>query len=269
MQNQPRQFFLRYGPAVPVLVLIIVLGAQLAHWTWVFFTPRQANSVIATTPTDVEVAVRVITAAHLFGSAAPSIGVPNSDSLVSNIQLKGVFAGNGQTPSYAIVNSGAKTDQTVRVGEEIQPGMKLKSVFPRHIIVNHEGVAKRVDLGQKGGDQTPPGVTQLGISPVGYNVYRVSRSDLSAALQANNAGIKLGQFSATSGGGLLVTDASGGSVAEKLGLQPGDVLRLINGQAVSSAADLSRLYQQFKQVSQIQLDLTRSGKPMQLRYSVQ
>ena len=251
-----------------MIVLIIVLGAQLAHWTWVFFTPRQANLVSTTPPTDVEAAARAITAAHLFGSAAPSTGTLSSDSSVSNIHLKGVFAGNGQTPSYAIVNNGAKTDQTVRVGEEIQPGMKLRSVFPRHIIVNHEGVGKRVDLGQKAGDQTP-GVAQLGISPIAYNAYRVSRSDLSAALQANNTGIKLGQFSATSGGGLLVTDASSGSVAEKLGLQPGDVLRLINGQAVSSAADVSRLYQQFKQASQIQLDLTRSGKPVQLRYSVQ
>lgn len=251
-----------------MLALVIVLGAQLAHWTWVFFAPRQANSVITTLPTDVETAARTITTAHLFGNAAPSADMLSGDSTVSNIQLKGVFAGNGQTPSYAIVNSGGKTDQTVRVGEEIQPGMKLQSVFPRHIIVNHEGVGKRVELGPRGNNQTPVGAG-LGISPVGYNAYRVSRSDLSAALQANTTGIKLGQFSATSGGGLLVTDASIGSVAEKLGLQSGDVVRLINGQAVSSMADVSRLYQQFKQVSQIQLDLIRSGKPVQLRYSVQ
>lgn len=248
-----------------MLVLIVVLGWQLAHWTWVFLTPRPANPVLSAAPTDAEVAAHTISMAHLFGRATPAIGAVNSDSAAPNIHLRGVFAAIGQFPSYAIVNNGAKTDQILRIGDEIQPGMTLKSVYPQYIVVIHEGVAKRVNLEQKNLEPALP----LGISPLGYNAYSISRNDLSAALRADDSGIKLGKLSTAAGGGLLVTEASSGSLAEKLGLQAGDVLRQINGQSISAPADLSRLYQQFKQASQIQLELMRSGKSLQLRYTVQ
>jgi general secretion pathway protein C len=271
LQIKTRQFFLRYAPALPLLVLIIILAAQLAHWTWVFFLPGQEVSTLNTVQTDAESAARIITAEHLFGSSAQAGGPVSNDNASLNIRLTGVFAANRRADSYAIINTGTKTDQTVRVGDEIQPGVKLKAVHPQYIIVNHDGVPKRIKLEQKGQELSliQSGAAGLGIKPLGYNAYSVSRNNLTVALQNGNSNIRLGQLTSASGGGMLVTDASNGSLAEKLGLQTGDLLRNINGQPVSSMADLSSIYQRFKQASQVQLDIMRSGKLIQLSYTVQ
>ncbi|MDQ3195507.1 MAG: PDZ domain-containing protein, partial [Pseudomonadota bacterium] len=70
-------------------------------------------------------------------------------------------------------------------------------------------------------------------------------------------------------GGVTISNVPDGSLTQKLGLQQGDVLNRINGQAVSSNNDLARLYQQFGQVSQITVEGTRNGKPINLSYTVQ
>ncbi len=274
LQIKIRQFFLRHAPALPVLALIIVLGAQLAHWSWEFFLPNREASTLNAVQTDAEAAARTIIAEHLFGSSTQAGGAGSpvgNDNGSLNIRLTGVFAANRRSDSYAIINTGTKTDQTVRVGDEIQPGVKLKAVHPQYIIVNHDGVPKRIKLEQKGQELSlvQTGAAGLGIRSLGYNAYSISRNNLTAALQNGGENIRLGQLTSASGGGMLVTDASNGSLAEKLGLQAGDLLRNINGQPVSSMADLSSIYQRFKQVSQVQLDITRSGKLIQLRYTVQ
>ena len=273
LQNKSRKFrtLLRHSllPNLPVFALTLVLAAQLAHWSWVFIAPEQEFHSPNTAPTEILPAARLITLQHLFGSTVSSNKISNEEVLL-NFQLKGVFAALKPKHSYAILNTGAKTDQTARIGDVIQPGVTLKNVFPSYIVVNHEGVLQRVNLYQP--VTTSPilqaETARLGISSVGYNAYRISRDSLSSALQNNAATIKLGQLSPSSGG-LLVTEASRGSVAEKLGLQTGDILRKVNNQPVSTMADLSNAYQQFKQAPQVQLDLTRSGTQMQLRYNVQ
>jgi general secretion pathway protein C len=275
LQNNSRQFFLRFAPRLALLLLVVALGAQLAHWTWVLFAPRQGSAAVQAAPADVAAAGRIIAATHLFGHSTQPVAALDRDGAALNIRLKGVFAARGRSPSFAIINTGAKGDLAVRAGDEVQPGLKLQSVHSQYIVVNHDGALQRINLEQKDRTQAPSqlGATRLGISSVGYNAYSISRSDLTAALQGqdfnNNASINLGKLGTAPGGGLQVMEASSGSIAEKLGLQAGDVLRQINGQYVSSSADLSRMYQQLQQVSQIQLELVRSGKPIQLRYTVQ
>jgi len=271
LQNKSRQFFLRFAPRLALLLLVVALGAQLAHWTWVLFAPRQDSVALPSSPADVAAAGRIIAAAHLFGHSTQPVSLPDGNGADLNVRLKGVFAARGRIPSFAIINTGGKADLAVRAGDEVQPGLTLQAVHSQYIVVSREGALQRINLEQKGLSQSPGqiGATRLGINAVGYNAYSISRSDLTAALQAQNNTTNLGKLSNAPGGGLQVMEASSGSIAEKLGLQAGDVLRQINGQYVSSSADLSRIYQQLQQVSQIQLELVRSGKPIQLRYSVQ
>lgn len=260
----------RYAPGLPILALVLALAALLAHWTWIFIAPSQTLHPTHATQTDIASAARLITTQHLFGTAQSSSLISNDDSL-SNIRLKGVFAALKQNHSYAILNTGAKADQTVRIGDEIQAGVTLKNVYPLYIVITHDGALKRVNLPQSTGAATSiqAETAQIGIRSVGYNAFSISRDILSAALQSNDTNIKLGKLSPATGGGLLVTEASSGSLADKLGLRAGDILYKVNNHPVSTMADLSGVYQKFKQVPQVQLDLTRAGKPVQLRYTVQ
>lgn len=270
LQIKARQLLLRFAPGLPLLALMIVLATQLAHWTWTFITPNRDTPSPSVVQTDAAAAARMIISEHLFGYADQTANPASSDASL-NIRLSGVFATRGRSASYAIVNTGAKTDQTVRVGDEIQPGVTLQAVHPASITVNHAGLTKRISLVQKDPEQllTQATPATLGIRSLGYNAYSVSRNNLTTVLQNGNANIRLGQLTSASGGGMLVTDAPTGSLTKELGLQTGDLLRNINGQAVSSTADLASIYQRFKQASQVQLDITRAGKLIQLRYTVQ
>ncbi len=63
--------------------------------------------------------------------------------------------------------------------------------------------------------------------------------------------------------------APAGSLANKLGLQPGDIIRKVNGQAVASPGDLARLYTQFNTISLIQAEVQRGSSTLQLSYAIQ
>lgn len=272
LHKTPQQIFDRYAPGLLMLMLIAALGGVLAHWTWVFVVPRQDVPAAPFAQADTQAETLTIVGAHLFGQATARASGAGTDAISTlNIQLKGVFAAIGNLPGFAVVNTGAKTDQPVRAGDEIMSGVKLESVHPRHIIVNRSGVAERINLEEKGGGGqllSQPGASRLGVASLGHNAYSVSRGEMTAAFQDGRSG-NTGKLKPNPGGGMLVEEASNGSIAEKIGLRQGDVLRQVNGQAVSSLADLSRIYQQLSQVSQIRLDVTRDGKTLQLSYTVQ
>ena len=257
-------------PKLLILTLLVALGTQLAHWTWVFLTPSPLIAASKVQNQDLNLAVQSISSARIFGKNEQKSVLLTADTTL-NIHLKGVFAENAPYPSYAILNTGGKNDISVPIGAEILPGIKLKSVFPQHIVVSQDGLLKRINLESKNAQNanSPAGNARLGISTLGYNAYSISRASLTAALQAEDPSLKLGKISAAPGGGVLVMDAVNGSIAAMLGLQSGDILRQINGQFIAAPADLSRMIQQFQQASQIQLELMRAGKVIQLRYSVQ
>jgi general secretion pathway protein C len=70
------------------------------------------------------------------------------------------------------------------------------------------------------------------------------------------------------GGGFLVRELQPGSIYEKLGLRPGDVIRTVNGQPVSSMDDVMRLYQQFGSAERVQVDVQRGGRSESLYYDM-
>jgi general secretion pathway protein C len=70
-------------------------------------------------------------------------------------------------------------------------------------------------------------------------------------------------------GGVRMDAAPPNSLAQKLGLQPGDVIKKVNGQAVASTGDLARLYTQFATLSMIQAEVQRGNATVQLSYSIQ
>ena len=49
-------------------------------------------------------------------------------------------------------------------------------------------------------------------------------------------------LSSYSGGGILVEEIYPGSVVAELALEPGDVIRMLNGEVVASPEDLARIY---------------------------
>jgi general secretion pathway protein C len=252
-----------------VAALVLVLAYQLAHWTWVFVAPSEVAAVPDGAPM-----VNLAAVAKLFGANAPA----NSSGAVastSGLRLKGVIAPDAGPAASAIFSTGAGKDLAVFVDRDVQPGVKLVEVKPDHVVIARAGVRERIDLESRRGVtsvQSPSGRMagfRLNVAKSGSNNFSLSRKELDDALRDPNQLGYLGQIGVPAGGGVRMDAAPNGSLAQKLGLQPGDVIKKVNGQNVASPGDLARLYTQFATLSLVQAEVQRGPATVQLSYAIQ
>jgi general secretion pathway protein C len=209
----------------------------------------------------------------MFGAALPS---GSTSASASGLRLKGVVAPTPGVAASAIFSTGSGRDIAVYVGREVQPGVKLAEVHPDHVLVSRGGAGERIDLeavrsigaGRRGADPRQGGF-RLNVARTGANAFSLSRKELDDALRDPNQLNYLGALGTPPGGGVRMEQAPAGSLAAKLGLQPGDIIRKVNGQAVASQGDLARVYTQFNSLSLVQAEVQRGGNTVQLSYSVQ
>ena len=290
--NRPKQILIKRWPGLASIFLLAILSLLLAQWTWVFIAPRaKPNPLTGAAAIDNQSSAKII-GAQLFGplaqDKAPAASVPVAATPL-NIRLKGIYAPLGHFPAFAILNAEGK-DQSVRAGGEILPGVELVSVHAHYAVIRRQGRLERVELDEKATAGGPiaatvrPGVSRsaaapaatapanqfrLNVQPAGANNASLSRSELTSALQDVQQLSNLGRVGTNPGGGILVEDVPPGSLAEKLGLHQGDVLKQVNGQGVNSNEDLTRLYQESGQAGQIKLQGTRGGRPLVLNFTIQ
>ena len=69
--------------------------------------------------------------------------------------------------------------------------------------------------------------------------------------------------------GLVIQDVPPGSMLERIGLQPGDVVRSVNGEAVSSEADVARVLQQRGMQGSFTAEVQRGGMTVPIAVSGQ
>lgn len=83
---------------------------------------------------------------------------------------------------------------------------------------------------------------RLHVERVGENAYSFSRAELEAALKDPYQLTYLGRVGAASdGSGIEIVAAPRGSLVQRMGLEPGDVIQSVNGQRVASPRDLARV----------------------------
>jgi general secretion pathway protein C len=218
----------------------------------------------------VEPGVDLAAVARLFGGQAPAGGAAATGG--SGLRLKGVVAPSPASIGSAVFNAGGK-DIAVMLGGEIQPGVKLVEVDSDHAVISRAGVRERIDLERRmaavpravGGRATG---FRLPVARSGVNDFRFSRKDLDQALKDPGQLAYLGRIGIPPGGGVRLDEAPPGSLAARLGLQPGDIIRKVNGQTVASTGDLARLYQQFATTSLIQAEVKRGTATVQLNYTI-
>ena len=254
--------------------LVVLLCWLLAQWTWLVLTPKAKRAPVDATLLSAPAAADAIFSSHLFGRAPGESSAPESQpATFSNLKLHGVFAAIGYLPAFAILSVDGKSDQPVKGGMEIAPGVVLAAVYPDRVEVRRNGVVERLNLETKAGG--PSGVAKgadfrLNVQSLSPGNFSFSRNELIQALQDPKQLANLGKFVARPGEkGLVVEDVPHGSLAEKLGLQQNDVVSQLNGQPVTSNEDIGRFYQQLNQAGQVRLIGLRGGKALMLNYSVQ
>lgn len=240
------------------LLLLLVLAALLAHWTWRFSVPASpllASSVETGIELDKQLAS--LHAAHLFGATQgkASTAVVTTTSL--NLKLRGVFAALGGRPAMAVVAVDGQ-DQAVAPGQEVVPGVVLDSIAADHLILLNHGVRERLELDAVGRPLTAAG-GDIPVSREEFNQALVSPQRLGVQVRAASGPLS----------GLELTSVSSDGLAAHLGLQSGDTLRMINGMPVADAQDFARQLAGSTGSQRLTVVGERQGKPLILSYTLQ
>jgi general secretion pathway protein C len=211
---------------------------------------------------------------HLFGLALEShVEQSPQTQTISNIKLRGVFAAIGSLPAFAIVSVDGKPAQPVQAGNEMAPGAVMVEVHPDYVLLRRNGATERIGLEKMAASTIATNIDmaefKLNVRATGGNAFSFSRNELNQAMQDAKQLLKMGRLEPYPTGGMMVSDAPGGSLVDKLGLKTGDVIQRFNNQPFNSNGDVQKFVQQLQHVAVANLDLMRGGRPLQLKYNIQ
>ena len=133
-------------PLIVTVLAVVLLSASLAYWGLQLFKPQQR--AIAAPPPPPPMGINLDAAKGLFGGQVMV-------AAVSNYQLKGVVAARGDD-SAAIISVDSKPAVAVAIGKEVLPGVTVREVHARHVILSEGGVNKRLDLPSDAGISSGP-----------------------------------------------------------------------------------------------------------------
>jgi general secretion pathway protein C len=273
-----------------MLAALVLAGWLVGRWVLYFAAPAETPPAAPRERVQLGAAAQVLADAHLFGVAAAGGEVLSN----LNIKLRGVLAG---ASGLAILNTGDR-DQTARVGGEVVPGVVLEAVHARHVMLRRNGALERVNLEER---------QQLATAPAPQDPQRRARSRSVAApepaprsssprpgarFQRPEPYAPVGDVPTepppaaapapppapvvaplappgAAGKGLVVTAMPPGGLLERIGLQPGDVIRSVSGEAVANEADVMRIVQSRGAEGTLTVEVQRGGMTLPLTVKTQ
>jgi len=122
-------------PLVVTVLAVVLLSASLAYWGLQLFKPQQ-RAIAA--PPQAAAPLNIEAAKGLFGGQI-------TVAAVSNYQLRGVIAARGEDSAAIIVVDG-QPPLALGVGREVVPGVTVKEVHPKYVVLSEGGALKRVEL---------------------------------------------------------------------------------------------------------------------------
>ena len=125
-------------PQFTSLVAVVALSVSLAYWAMQLFKAPQRP--INPPPVPVVQDASVEAGAALFG------GQVSVAAAASNYQLKGVVAAANGRGSVAIISTDGKPSVALPAGAEVAPGVTVREVQPRFVLLQEGGVSKRIEL---------------------------------------------------------------------------------------------------------------------------
>jgi general secretion pathway protein C len=211
--------------------------------------------------------LRALANAHPFGRAPSRNPAAEARVAVSNLAMTLTGVAMRALGGCALVIVQGQPESAFCAGDEISPGVRLDSVQRDRIVIVRGGAREAVLMKDAEGT---PGAAAAAPQPIVQSAGDRQIVDRRQLQQQLGRPEFLGQavIVPSPGGGFLVREMQPGSLYEKLGLRPGDVIRTVNGQPVSSMDDVMRLYQQFGSAERVLVDVQRGGRSETLYYDM-
>jgi len=250
-------------PALATVAALLLLCWTLAQGTWRVLQPT-SPAVARAGGADLT-DLRGLGSVQLFGRAAPRSPAAVASVAPSNLNMTLTGVAARATGGCALVIVQGQPEAAFCSGEEVSPGVRLDTVERDRIVIVRNGVREAVFMKDAEGAAAVPSPPI--VQSVGTDRQIVDRRQLQQQLGRPEF-LNQALIVPNPDGGFLVRQVQAGSLYEKLGLRPGDVIRNVNGQPLTNMDDVMRLYQQFGTAQRVLVDVQRQGRNETLYYDM-
>jgi len=268
-------------PAWISFLLVVLIAWRLAELFW-SLVPAPASGDLVATPASVASAsignssatdVNGIANAHIFGiadqqdtSATPAVAVVEADRDTRlNLSLKGTIASPEPEKAAAIIADSGKDEKVYTIGAAVTGGAKLHAVYPDHVVLNENGVLTNLKLPKE--FPAGPSMPVRRDNPAANGAADIQETQsIQSVLAQNVANLSdvirpTPYFVDGQQQGYRVYPGRNRAQFSALGLRPGDLIKDIDGQALSDPAQAMQIFQSLGSADQVSVTVERDGQP--------
>jgi general secretion pathway protein C len=270
----------RLLPAWVSLLLVIVIAWQLARIIWMLVPapaagdsiPVPANQLLESAQTNGSADVQTIVTAHIFGvadSGPDSFAQPAiedddlPDTRISSLSLKGTIASTPVELAVAIIADGNNDEKVYVIGDPVTVAATLHAVYADRVVLNENGALTNLKLPK----DFPEGTTTVTRRNTTITSRATSNTQSIQSVVARNVS-KLADvirptpyFVNGQQQGYRVYPGRDRRQFAALGLRPGDLIKDIDGQALTDPTQAMQIFQSLDSADQVSVTVERNGQP--------
>jgi general secretion pathway protein C len=268
----------RFLPPLVSLVLVILIAWQIARMIWML-VPGSSAGVTVPLPDSLPVSisssetatdVSAIADAHIFGiadaeQAGPAPVVAPDDDLADtrlvNLTLNGTVASKIPKYSVAIISDGGQDQKVYTIGDSVGNNTTLHAVYADRVVLNENGRLTNLKLPREFMDAAASSVRrattasrQKTNNPQSLQaVVTQNLTRLTDVIRPTPYRVQGQQV------GFRVYPGRDRRQFAALGLRPGDIIKDIDGQALSDASQAMQIFQSLGTAEQVTVTIERNG----------
>jgi general secretion pathway protein C len=271
----------RLLPAWVSLLLVVIIAWQLARIIWLLVPgPAAGDPVVgpvgqssAPSTSESSADVQAIADAHIFGIATadpegllqPVAAETENlrETRLTNLSLKGTIASTPADRAIAIIADGNNEEKVYVIGDSVTSGASLHAVYADRVVLNENGVLTNLKLPK----DFPEGTRTVARRNTTTTNRTPSPSRNIQSVVAQNVS-KLADvirptpyFVNGQQQGYRVYPGRNRQQFASLGLRPGDLIKDIDGQALSDPAQAMKIFQTLDSAEQVSVTVERNGQP--------
>ncbi len=264
------------------IALVVVLGWQLARLIWLLVpAPAAGDPVVAPASADVSAPrtadradVALIASAHLFGEASPdeapqpqaaARALEDLEETDLSLTLKGTIAAARGGESIAIIADSRNEEKVYGLSDTVAPGTTLHAVYTDRVVLNRSGELEVLKLPKEFPEtaqrsrRSRTSVTRAVAQPPNtgsiQNVIAQNVTKLADVIRPTPYFVN-GQQQ-----GYRVYPGRNRRQFAALGLRPGDLIKDIDGAALTDPQQAMQIFQSLGTAEQVSVTVERNGQP--------
>jgi len=260
-------------PAWVSLLVVIIIGWQLAKIIWMFVPGTDAGEAVVVPAGQVasfsgsnQGDVQSIANVHLFGQAdaddAPIVdsleNEPPPETNLRSLVLKGTHLAEVRETSVAIIADGNKDEKVYSIGDPVTSAATLHAVYADRVELNESGELTNLSLPRDYTERAAPTVRRNQVTRQTntrsiQNVVAQNVSRLADVIRPTP------YFQNGQQQGYRVYPGRDRQKFAALGLRPGDLIKQIDGQSLTDPTQAMQIFQSLGNANQVSVTVERNG----------